>query len=32
MLMQSIRPAAVAGMFYPANAAALTHDIDAMLA
>jgi AmmeMemoRadiSam system protein B len=32
MLMQSIRPAAVAGMFYPGNAAALTHDIDAMLA
>jgi AmmeMemoRadiSam system protein B len=32
MLMQSIRPAAVAGMFYPGNAAVLTHDIDAMLA
>jgi AmmeMemoRadiSam system protein B len=30
--MQSIRPAAVAGMFYPGNAATLGRDVDAMLA
>ncbi|HEY8026294.1 MAG TPA: AmmeMemoRadiSam system protein B [Burkholderiaceae bacterium] len=29
--MQSIRPAAVAGMFYPGNAAELAHDVDGML-
>lgn len=28
----NIRPAAVAGMFYPGNAAELTHDVSAMLA
>jgi AmmeMemoRadiSam system protein B len=30
--MQSVRPAAVAGMFYPANPSELAHDIQAMLA
>ncbi len=30
--MQSIRPAAVAGMFYPGDPVELTHDVDAMLA
>ena len=30
--MQSIRPAAVAGMFYPGNPAELAHDVDIMLA
>lgn len=30
--MQSTRPAAVAGMFYPGNADALSHDVKAMLA
>lgn len=30
--MASIRPAAIAGMFYPGNAAVLARDVDAMLA
>jgi len=30
--MQSVRPAAVAGMFYPGNPVDLAHDVEAMLA
>jgi len=30
--MQSVRPAAVAGMFYPGNPVDLAHDVDALLA
>ena len=30
--MASVRPAAIAGMFYPNDAAALTHNVDALLA
>lgn len=30
--MQSVRPAAVAGMFYPGNPVDLAHDVDTMLA